>query len=578
MMKGLSRVFFQYMVMAVVISFSSIILSGTPYAQDMEKLTPKEMPSDGKKQEGLPPSPPPEVSPDKGSALLVTNLVGLVFVNSPDKIVPKGLSQRGIVVDGYQEQEFFQQMNEYLGKPLTMDGLNEILKKVVLYFRATDRPVVDIYAPEQDISTGTIQIVVLEGSLGKVRTEGNKWFSDGLLTGKIRVKPGEVIYGSRLLDDLNWINANPFRRTDLIFTRGDKTGETDIILTTKERFPVRVFAGYEDSGTELTGNDRILAGFNWGNAFGADHQLNYQFTCNSDINRFSAHSVSYQAPLPWRHTLTIFGAFDESKPDIEGFDSKGKSTEVYGRYGIPLQSSGGYTHNTQVAVDFKSTDNSLDFSNIPIFDKKTQVFQFIAGYSGMLPDTKGSTAFTGSLCYSPGDLMTYNKDSSFNDLTLGAKARYTYIQINAERLTTLPADVTWDLKTNFQFASGTLLGSERMGFGGYNTVRGYDERVVNGDGGYLVVNELRTQGIQLNRIANTQHQLGTLQLIAFYDYGYATYHDTSDNIGLSSMGLGLRYTLGTYLSARFDYGWQLKDLNDGSKENSRAHIGVIGAF
>jgi hemolysin activation/secretion protein len=574
MMKRIGRALMRYTNIIMIPVIAGMFIAGSTFAQDLERLAPKEMPSGEKKPEALPQTPPPEVTQDKGEKVLLKNLAGLVFVSNPDKVIPKGLTQ----------QEFFQQMNMYLGKPLTMNGLNEILKKVVLYFRDTDRPVVDVYAPEQDINGGTVQIVVLEGRLGKVKAEGNRWFNDHLLTDKIRVKPGEVVYGKNLLEDLDWINNNPFRQTNLVFTRGSKPGETDIILRTQDRFPVRVFTGYEDSGTELTGKERLLAGFNWGNVFGIDHQLNYQFTCNSDINKFSAHSVSYQAPLPWRHTLTIFGAFDESKPDIPGFDSKGRSTEISGRYSIPLQARGGYTHNTQVSVDFKSTDNLLDFTNIRdlpnirVFDKKTQVFQFIVGYSGMLPDARGSTAFTGSLFYSPGDLMTYNKDASFNDLTEGAKARYTYVQINAERLTTLPADFTWDLKANIQFASGTLLGTEKMGFGGYNSVRGYDERVVNGDGGYLVVNELRTPGIQLNRIANTQHQLGTLQLLAFYDYGYATNHDTEDNTTLSSTGLGLRYVLSTYISARFDYGWQLKDLGNVDKNGSRAHVGVVASF
>ncbi len=581
MMKRIGRALMRYTNIIMIPVVAGMFIAGSTFAQDLERLTPKEMPSGEKKPEALPQTPAPEVSRDKGEEVLLKNLLGLVFVSSPDKVIPKGLTQQGIVVDGYHEQEFFQQMNMYLGKPLTMNGLNEILKKVVLYFRATDRPVVDVYAPEQDISGGTVQIVVLEGRLGKVKTEGNRWFSDHLFTDRIRVKPGEVVYGKNLLEDLDWINNNPFRQTDLVFTRGSKPGETDIILRTQDSFPVRVFTGYEDSGTELTGKERLLAGFNWGNVFGADHQLNYQFTCNSDINKFSAHSVSYQAPLPWRHTLTIFGSFDESKPDIEGFNSKGESTELLGRYSIPLQAIGGYTHNTQVSVDFKSTDNSLDFSNIPVFDKKTQVFQFILGYNGMLPDARGSTSFTGNLFYSPGNLTSYNKDAYFNDLTSGAKAKYTYVQINAERLTKLPADFTWDLKANVQFASGILLGTEKMGFGGYNTVRGYDERVVNGDGGYLLVNELRTPVIQLNRIANSQHQFGTLQLLAFYDLGYATNHDTEDNTALSSVGLGLRYVFSTNISARFDYGWQLKDLGDlgnGYTNGSRAHVGVVAAF
>ena len=571
MTKLTKRVLMKCMAVAVFVVFA-----GSAFAQDLERLTPKEMPSGEKKPEALPQTPPPEVTQDKGEKVLLKNLAGLVFVSSPDKVIPKGLTQRGVVVDGYQEQEFFQQMNMYLGKPLTLNGLNEILKKVVLYFRATDRPVVDVYAPEQDISGGTVQIVVLEGKLGQVKTEGNRWFSDHLFTDKIRVKPGEVVYGKKLLEDLDWINNNPFRQTDLVFARGSNPGETDIILRTQDRFPVRVFTGYEDSGTDLTGKARLLAGLNWGNVFGIDHQLNYQFTASPDFDKFKAHSVSYQVPLPWRHTLTLMGAYAESKPDIGNiFNQKGKSWEIDGRYTIPLAGFGNYTHSIQTGIDFKYSDNNLDFSQVPVFDKKTQIFQWMIGYNGALPDRLGSTSIGGNLYYSPGGLTTYNKDSYFNDLTPGAKAEYVYFQLNAERLTHLPADFAWDLRINTQIASNTLLDSEKMGLGGYNTVRGYDERDVNGDGGYLVVNEVRTPAIDL-----AGHKFGVLQFLAFVDYGYSTNHDTSaqKNTSLSSTGLGFRYNLGSYISARFDYGWQLKKLDNGNTNGSRAHVGIVAAL
>jgi len=50
------------------------------------------------------------------------------------------------------------------------------------------------------------------------------------------------------------------------------------------------------------------------------------------------------------------------------------------------------------------------------------------------------------------------------------------------------------------------------------------------------------------------------------------------NVELSSVGLGLRYTLSTNLSIRFDYGWQLKDAGAGDPDSSRAHVAVLLSF
>src|SRR5260370_37782724 len=103
-----------------------------------------------------------------------------------------------------------------------------------------------------------------------------------------------------MLADLNWLNSNPFREVSLLYTPGKSAGTTDVILQTKDRFPLRVYAGYEDSGNPPLGRERWLAGFNWGNAFWADHQLSYQFTTSSDVASMRAYSLTYTAPLPSR--------------------------------------------------------------------------------------------------------------------------------------------------------------------------------------------------------------------------------------------------------------------------------------
>jgi len=77
---------------------------------------------------------------------------------------------------------------------------------------------------------------------------------------------------------------------------------------TQESFPARFYMGYEDSGTKLTGEDRLLAGCNWGTPSGWDRQLNYQYMTDIGFAFVKAHSGSYATPLRWRHSLMFFGS------------------------------------------------------------------------------------------------------------------------------------------------------------------------------------------------------------------------------------------------------------------------------
>ena len=50
---------------------------------------------------------------------------------------------------------------------------------------------------------------------------------------------------SRILD---WINENPFRSTQLIYEPGPQVGTTDVTLVTKDRFPLRIYGGHQNTG------------------------------------------------------------------------------------------------------------------------------------------------------------------------------------------------------------------------------------------------------------------------------------------------------------------------------------------
>ena len=75
---------------------------------------------------------------------------------------------------------------------------------------------------------------------------------------------------------------------------------TDIILMVKDRVPLRIYTGYENTGNNVGGSSRILAGLNIGNLFYLDHRFDYQFMTAPDIAKWQAHSFTYTAPLPWR--------------------------------------------------------------------------------------------------------------------------------------------------------------------------------------------------------------------------------------------------------------------------------------
>ncbi len=542
-------------------------------AQNYQKVQPKTPPV------VAPPAEVPEATlPDNngGKEIFLKKLVAIVFVDSIDKIQQEAKPASGIVTNGLpflESPEFHALVTPYLDQPLSMFRLQTLVREIVLYFRRQDRPVVDVSLPQQDITGGVLQIVVTESKVGEIRVEGNKWFSSKSLINLIRLRTGDEISGRRLEADVDTINQNPFCFTTIVFSASKEIGATDIILQTRDRFPARFYTGYENTGNTITGVDRYFAGFNWGDAFGLGHQLNYQFETSGDGQASVANSGSYISPLPWGHTLTIFGAISQSQADIAGVNLNGSGSQIGVRYKIPIEGVEGiYSHDFTLGYDWKQSSNSLDFGTIPVNASETDVGEIVFSYHGTVTDTWGATTINPQIFWSPAQTWSHELASDYTSSRLGSTPEYAYLRLEVSRITQLPAKFSLSNDFQYQISNAPLLSSEQLEFGGSQSIRGYNENDISGaDEGWTLRNELRLPTISFGKLINLPIYQDQLQFLGFVDMGDAWAHtgQLTDNDGnarndipMVGVGPGLRYTIGQYVSIRADYGFQLLDTGD----------------
>ena len=361
------------------------------------------------------------VSPEGGAAkesVITAELKALVFLNSGDLVKPDGMSGvSGIVTDIeiLKSQDFQDLLKEYFGKPATLGSLNKLTRSVIEYYRKMGFPVVNVIVPRQTVRDGMVQIVVTEAKVGKVIVEGARWFNPDKLKNEVGLREGDKVDGEQLQEDIRWLNTNPFRSTSLAFQPGESPVTTDVILEVNDRLPIRGFFTYDNYGIDLTGKNRLSTGFNFGNLFNEEQQVNFQYTTTTQqiFNSLNVYSGSWIVPLPWRHLFTVYGAYAGSKADIEPEGQlTGSSWQVSGRYNIPLPLIEQYTHELYVGFDFKQASNSLLIFNTSIGSGggfgTYNVIQFAGGYSGSLPDPIGSTNFEFGGFYSPGGIGDLN--------------------------------------------------------------------------------------------------------------------------------------------------------------------------
>jgi hemolysin activation/secretion protein len=557
-------------------------------SESYDQFAPKPVPP----AEAVPTSNAPSTNIVNGAPdeVLLPSLRGLVFVPQPEDVDSHGVrTDAGVVISGGlvvpAPSEFQSVVSPFIGRPLTRGRLNDLITAVIVHYRGHNHPIVDVIVPQQDISGGTVQVLVLESRVGTVTVAGNRHFSDKEIRGNFRVRPGDRIMADAMRSDLEWANQNPFHTSDVVYQPGTAPGTTDIVLQTVDRFPARFYAGYEDSGNRETGFDRYLFGLNWGDAWDAGwgHQLNYQYTTSSDFSSLKAHSGSYVIPLKWHHTLTFFGNYvttDGTVPPLLAIH--GKSYQISGRYSIPLKPIGEYKHTVGFGFDYKYNLNSLEFGDIPLTAVPIEVRQWALTYDSSIRDRLGVTSLSVQAYYSPGNWGGDNSDAVFGASHGFATANYTYADATLSRLTRLPKEWSLFLRASIQASDANLVPSEQLGLGGYDTVRGYDEREVNADEGYIFNVELRTPAMYPGKWVGRGGWHDQLQFLAFFDHGTGYDHTLLPNeptdTPLSAVGLGLRYTIDSNVSVRADFGFQLQKTGLDRDNGNRGDIGIVVSY
>lgn len=542
-------------------------------------------------------------------------LVGVLVVGSVEEVRRNDplTSVNGVVVAGpaflkQKEAGLQQALGRYIGQDLVQGGgvswLTNILHTINVYCaQEADHNVVDSFFVQQGVASamqnGRIQVVVFPGQLGSIRTtllrrgilsgsvSTNLSQDSGTLRKKVRlaatlgVETNQPIVTSRLSRGLNVLNREPdYQEAGVTLQRGLALGRSDIQLSVTNRFPLEAFAGYDDAGNTLIGLDRVFAGGTYYDLWGHGHKAFYQFTAGADGFDYRSHSASYEIPVRAADSATVYGGYAEFNYDLakakggtaglNGFTEDGHNVLGGARYthafGDALRDREGnprYRHAAFVGFDYKDIQASLQFSaSEPLSDSAFTVAEFSVGYQGLLRDKWGYTSFILAGYVSPGDLFSGNDDESFNKVTAGADAQYFYGHFKLHRETRLvPRYLFWDLDADAQLASGALVPSEQMQFGGADSVRGFETGVIMGDQGFTVRNEIGIEVPEINRWLGLARREGAARLHGFFDYGvsYSSAANSAaiDGFALGSVGGGLSVRLGHLVDAHVDYGIQV---------------------
>ena len=149
-----------------------------------------------------------------------TTIKGFVFVPRAEDVRPGGVPLPAGLFDASRVPALATpaaraEIGRYIGLPLANILLESIRTAVAKQYAAIGRPFVNVVIPKQDATDGVVQVIVIEGHVGTVRVDGNRWFDAEQYLGNLHLRAGEIIDNNALQADLDWINRNQYRHATI---------------------------------------------------------------------------------------------------------------------------------------------------------------------------------------------------------------------------------------------------------------------------------------------------------------------------------------------------------------------------
>ncbi len=431
-----------------------------------------------------------------------------------------------------------------VGKNISYNELQAQADRVGAYLRQKGWFLAHAYLPKQDVTAGTIEIVITQGkSDGKISIKADKTvrINQSILQRMARhaaqvdqpINKGPLERTILLMNDLPGITARSF------VAPGSQTGSSSMEITVTEGSLLKGIVWGDNYGNHYTGSWRANAMLSVNDPLHIGDKLSLMII---ESEGMTLGRADYSVPIASNGlsgTLSYTGMRYKLIGDLASLEYKGHSNSIDAGLSYPVRRSRTSNITTAITYGYQALiDNQF---SVDIHDRKLNTVTFRGkgdSYDTMLGGGYNNwnvSATTGDFHESIADISTTKTEGQFTRFNFGLS-----------RLQRLAKRATLDVSWNAQMALNNLDSSQEFSLGGPNGVRSYPVGESSGDEGHIISTELRYN-------LPVPAAWGNLQLCGFYDAGHVTIRKeetaiplgTATNLNsywLQGLGAGLNYS------------------------------------
>lgn len=441
---------------------------------------------------------------------------------------------------------------ERIGQSNTLADLEALAMRVTEKYRSTGFMLAQAIVPVQDVTSGEVEISVIEGVLGKVRLEVDP--AAPIRPGVIeriasRLKPGQPLHSRTLERVMLLLSDLPGVTPQAALEQGEASGTTDVIIVVapEKRWDFSIDA--DNHGSRSTGEyragliGRINSPFRLGDNLDARLQI-------GSGGGLTYGRLGYELPLGGEGTRIglAYSRLDyELGKDFAALAGSGQADVVELTLTHPLIRSRARNLFGKLGWQEKWLDDRLSGQNS---GKRIRSLNFGLAFEerdrllGGGYTSASATAFLGDLEF---DSEAQRISDSGLRRTEGHFEHWNY---TVSRLNALIGKLNLFFGMTGQFADKNLDSAEKIALGGPHAVRAYAPSEATVDEGHVANLELRYS------------ILPEVTVHGFYDWGWGRFNrqplatDANNDISLRGYGLGAFWGSASGFALRTSLAWR----------------------
>jgi len=445
---------------------------------------------------------------------------------------------------------------EFVGKCLTLEKINALLADISNWYLDRGYVTTRAYLPPQDLGTGTLRIVVVEGRTEDIRFSTEQDERNRLNTAFPGLK-GEALNIRDLEQGLDQLNRLPSNNAKLKLKPGSKTGDTQVLIENQQDKRLRFSFTEDNTGSRSTGVRQRTISAEVDDLFGVNDAWTLSYKPSlSNIEDSGSKMISGSISVPYGYwTIGYSQSWFTYTSTIDAVTQSYKSNGISRQQSVTAERVAHRDQDSKTSIEGALTlKESRNFISDILLETQSRKLS-IAGVTVRHSTKVAGGALSVSAAAQQGlrafgakkDHAVSGNDPRAQFLKFSSDISYSHpFQVKKQNLSA-------SLALHGEWSPHTLFGSERVSVGGLSTVRGFKEESASGDVGGYARSQL-SWSLPASGIEYLDKAFGRFVPYVALDGGWIKSDPQEETEGgtLTGWALGLRTSGGI---ATFDIAW-----------------------